>query len=86
MPLTAADIKVGRVFSAKRPKVVGLFCGYLNDRQVIWVGSLGTEVQYDSPTVANGRHYPKISMEKFLAWANEDVTSQMPNSDWRRGN
>src|SRR6266849_4756633 len=70
---TADDIKPGRCYEAKRPVVVGYY-RELNDRQVKWVNSFRTQVQYDSPTVSDGRSYPIISMEKFLKWAGRDVT------------
>lgn len=81
--LTAADIKVGRVYSARRPQRVGMFPSLLNDRQVLWIGALGTELQYDSPTVAIGRRQPKVSVEAFLRWAREDVTDKCPKDAWR---
>ena len=81
--MTVDDLKVGHVYSAKRPARCGPWAELLNDRQVIWVGLM--EVQYDSPTLANGRRYPRVSKEKFLAWAKADVTDQMPpNRDWRK--
>lgn len=35
-------------------------------------------VQYDSPSLKNGKKYPFISAAKFLKWAAEDVTEKMP--------
>lgn len=81
--LVAVDIKVDRVYSAKRPAAVGLFPTQYNDRVVLWMDPARTRVQYDSPTVKSGRHYPKVTMEKFLAWADEDVTALCPNGEWR---
>jgi hypothetical protein len=77
--MTKDDLIVGHVYSAKRSKRD--FFGFLNDRQIKWIG--GDMIQYDSPTVAMGRHYPKITMEKFLKWAKEDVTKIMPEGEWR---
>lgn len=83
--LTAVDILPGHVYEAKRPRGVGLHPTLLNDRQVTWVGPLRTEVQYDSPTIPNGRRYPTVSMTAFLNWAKRDITSEMPeNRDWRK--
>jgi hypothetical protein len=75
-PLTAADIKAGRLFRGKKPKEV-LFRG-LDDRSVLYVGGTNVEatVQYDSYAVAAGRKYPKTTMEKFLKWASHDVTEE----------
>jgi len=78
--LKPEDIKVGHCYEAKKPAPVGLY-GLINDRQIIYIGS--QSVQYDSPSVRNGGHYPSISMEKFLKWAGRDVTELMPKDDWR---
>jgi hypothetical protein len=81
--LRPQDIQVGRCYEAKRPRRVGLFSSVWNDRAVLWVSPFGTQVQYDSPTVSLGRHYPRVSMEQFLKWAGRDVTPLMPETDWR---
>ena len=83
--LTASEIKVGRTYSAKRQRIDGLFEPLICDRQVLWVDSFGITVQYDSPSVKNGKNYPKVSMEKFLKWADKDITDQMPKGEWRKG-
>ena len=72
------DIVRNHIYRAKRPR----FNGYMeyNDRMVLSVGP--TTVQYDSSTVARGRHYPTITREKFEAWANEDVTEGYPDGEW----
>ena len=80
--MTELVIKVGRTYAAKRLSVVG-FPPLVNDRQVIWMDSLGIELQYDSPTVGIGRKYPRVSVESFAKWAKEDVTDQMPKGEWR---
>jgi hypothetical protein len=80
--LTAADIKVGRTYEAKRIALVSSE-NLANDRQVLYVNLHMTEVQYDSPTVRGGAAYPVLSMEKFLKWARRDVTNLMPKGDWR---
>ena len=81
--LTAADIKVGRCYSAKRPQEYGLFPRLLGDRQVKWINQATGDVQYDSPSVKSGRRFPTVTMEKFLKWAKADVTDQMPAGAWR---
>ena len=83
--ITLADLKVGRVYSAKRAQTVGMFERLLNDRQILWMDSLGLHVQYDSPTVAFGRHHPKVTVDKFLRWAKADVTDLCPAGEWRKG-
>lgn len=40
-------------------------------------------LQYDSPSVRQGRKYPKISIAKFLKWAEADITETMPKGKWR---
>lgn len=134
--LAFEDLKVRNVYRAKRPKEIGLFTRYLDDRDIRYISQhrsivdridhgyhqefidwcnaksfpsrfahsevdqieyeqkTGKEarniepvwdytVQYDSPSVKNGKNYPTISASKFLKWAAEDVTTQMPdNGDW----
>jgi len=129
------DLKVGRVYSSKKPKVVGMFSRVYDDRQIVYISSsrsvvdhidhgytedfkewvskhtlrfltsesdqikfeVETErqaknietiwdymVQYDSPTVKLGKKRPIIPAEKFLKWADKDITDLMPaNLDWR---
>ena len=79
--MTHDDIIVGHTYEAKKPQRVG-WMRFLNDRQVVFCGN--GIVQYDSPSVGLGRHYPKTTMEKFLKWAGKDVTNQMPKGDWRK--
>lgn len=35
-------------------------------------------IQYDSPSIKNGKKYPSIAASKFLKWAAENVTEKMP--------
>lgn len=73
----------GHVYKAKKPRKVGVFDPLWDDRQILWVGL--DELQYDSPSVKIGKPYPRISIEKFLKWAGEDITAQMPaDREWRR--
>lgn len=77
-----ANIQVDHVYSAKRPKRTKPF-GEWGDRQVLRI--VAGFVQFDSPTVRDGAHYPTITMQAFLHWAKEDVTDKMPeNGEWRR--
>ncbi|HBO4511908.1 TPA: hypothetical protein L4U47_004335 [Pseudomonas aeruginosa] len=82
--MTELQIKVGRTYRAKKPRAVN--CGVsqlINDRTVKYVGVF--EVQYDGPSVRFGQHYPRIPIEKFLAWADRDVTDELPvgeYADW----
>ena len=70
------DIVRGHVYRAKRPKPVG-FSEVFDDRQVLYVTD--TKVQYDSPTVRDGRKYPTIDHAKFTKWVGEDVTEGYPD-------
>ena len=54
----------------------------LNDRMILHLSD--THVQYDSPSLGIGRHYPKTPIEKFLSWAGRDVTEEMPVGEWRK--
>lgn len=67
MSLTEADIEIGKTYRAKRP--LKQWDEIVNDRYVLYVSPRRDFVQYDSETVANGRHYPKVPMERFLKWA-----------------
>jgi hypothetical protein len=73
------EIVRGRAYRAKKPRQAGF--GYVNDRQVLWVGE--STVQYDSPSMSNGRRYPSIDKEKFEKWAGTDVTDILPEGDWQ---
>ena len=75
--MTELKLQRGRVFRAKRPRNAG---GLVNDRAIVYVGA--TQVQYDSPSVGFGRHYPWVSKEKFLAWADRDVTDDLPAGEF----
>ena len=81
MAMTKDDLKVGCIYSAKHPRDCW---GNFNDRQIAWISSCGDSVQYDSPTVRTGRHLPTVSMDKFLRWADKDVTDITPDKAWRK--
>ncbi|ABL96751.1 hypothetical protein BcepF1.020 [Burkholderia phage BcepF1] len=82
------ELKVGQVWRAKRPAAAGSFlCPMINDRQIIWIDSFGSEIQYDSPSVAPGRKYPKVTREAFEKWAGREVKSELPpGGEWARWN
>lgn len=49
------DLKVGRVYRAKRPRVVHTLGGsYINDRQILSISPFEETIQYDSPKVGFG--------------------------------
>ena len=73
------ELLQGRTYRAKKPACVRS-CGMTNDRTVIYIGV--TEVQYDGPAVATGRHYPRVTIEKFIEWAGHDVTDELPPGEY----
>lgn len=76
-------LKVGRTYRAKKPAKAGDWRDpMINDRTIKWIG--GEEVQYDGPSVAFGRHYPRVSLEKFLKWADMDVTDSLPDGEYEK--
>ncbi len=82
--MEASDIKVGGIYRSKKPKRVlfNFVNEVVDDRQVCFVSPLGGQVQFDSPSIKTGKHYPTITMEKFLAWAGSDVTGTLPKDEW----
>lgn len=77
------DLKAGRVYRAKRPRVVHTLGGsYINDRQILSISPFENTIQYDSPKVGFGSKYPVISVEKFLKWAAKDITDDLPPDEW----
>lgn len=77
------DLKVGRVYRAKRPRVVHTLGGsYINDRQILYISPFEETIQYDTPKVGFGSRYPVISVEKFLKWAAKDITDDLPPAEW----
>jgi hypothetical protein len=70
--MKAEDIKQGQFYRAKKP--VKVSDGGYNDRAILWVSTDFSKIQYDSPTIGQGRHYPTIPMEKFLSWAGKEIT------------
>lgn len=81
------DLKVGRVYRAKRPRVVHTLGGsYINDRQILYISPFEETIQYDSPKVGFGSRYPVISVEKFLKWADadKDITDSLPPNEWEK--
>ena len=73
----AVELRLGHTYRAKRPAPAGsTLTPQVNDRTIVWLGVL--ELQYDGPSVANGRHYPRVSREAFTKWAARDVTDELP--------
>lgn len=77
------ELRVGRTYRAKKPGKAGAWHNpMVNDRTIKWIGS--EEVQYDGPSVAIGRNYPRVSIEKFLKWADKDVTDTLPEGEYEK--
>ena len=72
--IEAKDLKAGSYYRAKKPRK--MFDGGFNDRRILWINPDGDKVQYDSPTVRDGRHYPTVSIEKFLKWVGKEITKE----------
>lgn len=51
------DLKAGRVYRAKRPRVVHTLGGsYINDRQILSISPFEDTIQYDSPKSVLGQN------------------------------
>ncbi|MDU4688605.1 MAG: hypothetical protein E6Y18_06255 [Serratia marcescens] len=77
MPANELKLQSGRTYRGKRPLNA---MGLVNDRTILHIGA--TTVQYDSPSVSFGRNYPSVSRDKFLAWAERDVTDELPPGEF----
>lgn len=75
------ELRTGRTYRGKKPRPVTRgFDRLVNDRTVIWIGAY--ELQYDGPSVGNGARYPRASIDEFLAWADRDVTDELPAGEY----
>jgi len=73
-----AKFEVGQIWRAKTPRNVA---GLVNDRVIRYVGMYN--VQYDGPSVANGRKYPLMKFEDFEKWAGRLLDpSELPPGTW----
>lgn len=82
--LTENDIKIGKTYRAKKPREA-VFSNDKDDRTVLWIGRSYIYdrsakrkrtclcVQYDSPFLSIGRHFPKTTMHAFLNWASHEI-------------
>ena len=67
-------LEAGKFYRGKKPRRMD--DGGYNDRYVLYISKDGRQVQYDSPTINNGRNYPFTPTEKFLLWAGKEITSE----------
>lgn len=86
--MSELELKRGSIYRAKRPlRVTDFFKDFVNDRQIMYVGA--DMVQYDSPSVPRGRHYPTVTKEAFLKWAGRELTAEETQGDewdvWKEG-
>ncbi len=68
------DIKVGKLYRGNRRRK--LISGEYDDRIVLHVSGDGlgnSHVQYDSNAIRIGRHYPTVSMYRFLKWCHSEM-------------
>lgn len=73
------DLKVGRVYRAKRPRVVHTLGGsYINDRQILYISPFEETIQYDSPKVGFGSRYPVIKGNGDF-WATLELETEKNN-------
>lgn len=72
--MEAKELKVGGFYRAKKPRKV--IDGGYDDRRILWISQDGFRIQYDSPTISNGRHYPTIPTERFLKWVGKEITKE----------
>ena len=72
--MSELKIERGKYYRAKKP--VRCLDGGFNDRVILWVSGDRQKVQYDSPTIGNGRHYPIVPIERFLKWAGKEITKE----------
>jgi len=72
--ITEKDLKAGAYYRAKKPRK--MYDGGFNDRRILWISADREKVQYDSPTVGNGRHYPTVPTERFLKWVGKEITKE----------
>ena len=74
----------GHIYRAKKPARVEYFgeAPLFNDRIIVWMKGDGSRIQYDSPSVRDGRHLPTIDRDKFEKWAGTDVTEGYPQGEW----
>jgi hypothetical protein len=74
-------LTVGNTYRAKKPCRAGQ-SSCVNDRTIIWMSMGGSQIQYDGPAVGIGAKYPTVSREAFLAWAERNVTSELPEGQY----
>ena len=73
--LTADDLVAGSTYRAKKPRKIWSWSKgeCLNDRRILWISKIKTQVQYDGPVIRPGQHYPTVDIDKFLKWASHKV-------------
>lgn len=78
-----SKFEVGQLWRAKKPRAVGYWPGEVNDRLIKWISADGQTICYDGPAVADGFHYPRVSVEAFEKWAGQQLKdSDLPPDRW----
>ena len=72
--MDVTELVSGHFYRAKKPKRVS--DGGYDDRRVLWISEDRSKIQYDSPTIGQGRHYPTIPTERFLKWVGKEITKE----------
>lgn len=76
-------IEVGRTYRGKHPRLTSR--GYVNDREVIFVGQ--STVEFASPSIPDGAACPSVTLAEFRDWAGHDVTALYEGrEDWHDAN
>lgn len=82
-------LNVGRIYRGKRPKPIAISDSVdsdrrplFDDRLVVWIS--GDKVQYDSPSLKLWQGMPTVSLQRFVKWADRDVTEEHPPGEWAR--
>lgn len=70
----------GHVYRGKKVRVTGFINPVYDDRSIMYLDQ--DVVQFDHPSLRNGKHYSKTTRERFIAWAARDATDQCPPGEW----
>lgn len=82
--MDASELLVGKTYRAKKPRPAAGYCAPLyNDREILWIDHDRGILQYDGPAIKFKARIPKVTIEKFLDWAGEDVTEKLKPGEWQ---
>lgn len=72
-----ASLEAGKTYRGRHPQArydITLGEKVWNDRTIVWANQ--THVQYDGPAVSFGRHFPRVTREKFARWAGQEIPAE----------